>query len=77
MLINDRKGREAAIAKTDSARRWLMVAAAFLARFVVFSVIYSFGVFVRPTVAEFDADAVGASGFFSITAAAFYVSFTT
>ena len=74
MLIDDRKRREATAAKTDSARAWLMVAAAFLASFVVFGVIYSFGVFLKPMAAEFDANAVGASAFFSITAAVFYAS---
>jgi MFS family permease len=51
-----------------------MVAAAFLASFVVFGVIYSFGVFLKPMAAEFDANAAGASAFFSITAAVFYAS---
>ena len=74
MLIDDHKGREAIAAKTDSARAWLIVAAAFLASFVVFGVIYSFGVFLKPMAAEFDANAVGASAFFSITAAVFYAS---
>jgi hypothetical protein len=60
VLIDDHKGREAMAAKTDSARAWLMVAAAFLASFVVFGVIYSFGVFLKPMAAEFDANAVGA-----------------
>jgi MFS family permease len=50
------------------------VAAAFLASFVMFGVLYSFGVFLKPMAAEFDANAVGASAFFSITAAVFYAS---
>ena len=74
MLIDDHEGREATAAKTDSARAWLIVVAAFLASFVVFGVIYSFGVFLKPMAAEFDANAVGASAFFSITAAVFYAS---
>src|SRR3954447_12010108 len=74
VLIDDHEGREATAAKTDSARAWLMVGAAFLASFVVFGVIYSFGVFLKPMAAEFDANAAGASAFFSITAAVFYAS---
>ena len=65
---------KATAAQPDSPRAWLMVAAAFLASFVVFGVIYSFGVFLKPMAAEFDANAAGASAFFSLTAAVFYAS---
>jgi hypothetical protein len=41
-----------------------MVAAAFLANFVVFGVIYSFGVFLKPMAAEFHTSAAAASAFF-------------
>jgi MFS family permease len=51
-----------------------MVAAAFLTSFVVFGVIYSFGVFLKPLAAEFGANAAASSAFFSITAAVFYAS---
>jgi hypothetical protein len=34
----------------------------------VLGVIYSFGVFLKPMAAEFDANAAGESAFFSITA---------
>jgi hypothetical protein len=74
VLVDDHRDREATAAKPDSPRAWLMVAAAFLASFVVFGVIYSFGVFLKPMAAEFDANAAGASAFFSITAAVFYAS---
>ena len=74
VLIDDHKGREATAAKTDSARAWLIVAAAFLASFVVFGVIYSFGVFLKPLAAEFGANAAASSAFFSITTAVFYAS---
>ena len=74
MPIEHRANQEATVARADSPRAWLMVAAAFLASFVVFGVIYSFGVFLKPMAAEFDANAVGASAFFSITAAVFYAS---
>ena len=49
-----------------------MVVAAFLASFVVFGVIYSFGVFLKPMAAEFNTSATAASAFFSITAAVYY-----
>jgi MFS family permease len=74
VLTDDRKDREATAAIPDSPRAWLIVAAAFLASFVVFGVIYSFGVFLKPMAAEFGANAAGASAFFSITAAVFYAS---
>jgi MFS family permease len=64
--------REPAAAKPNSPRAWLMVAAAFLASFVVFGVIYSFGVFLKPMAAEFHTSATAASAFFSITAAVYY-----
>jgi len=74
VLRDRRQDREATAAKPDPPRAWLIVAAAFLASFVVFGVIYSFGVFLKPMAAEFDANAAGASAFFSITAAVFYAS---
>lgn len=50
-----------------------MVAAAFLAAFVVFGVTYSFGVFFKPMVAEFHASGMAISAFFSITGFANYM----
>jgi len=73
--IEHRADQEATVARTDSPRAWLMVAAAFLASFVVFGVIYSFGVFLKPMAAEFDANAAGASAFFSITESSFASGF--
>lgn len=60
--------RDLVSAKPDSVRAWLMVAAVFIAGFVVFGVIYSFGVFLKPMADEFHASTAAASGFFSITA---------
>ncbi|HJU11972.1 MAG TPA: MFS transporter, partial [Candidatus Binataceae bacterium] len=57
----------------DSARAWLMAMAAFFASFVVFGVIYSFGVFLKPMAAEFHANAAKASAFFSFTSLVYYV----
>jgi len=59
--------RDLVSAKPNSVRAWLMVAATFLAGFVVFGVIYSAGVFLKPMADEFHASAAAASGFFSIT----------
>ena len=51
-----------------------MVAAAFIAGFVVFGVMYSFGAFFQPMAAEFHADRAQTSAFFSITGMIFYMS---
>src|SRR5215208_7382593 len=59
--------RDLVSAKPDSVRAWFMVAATFLAGFVVFGVIYSAGAFIKPMADEFHASAAAASGFFSIT----------
>ena len=56
----------------DTGRGWLVVAAAFSSSFVVFGVVYSFGVFLQPIAAEFHADPAAASAFFSITAVVYY-----
>ncbi|HEX5319026.1 MAG TPA: MFS transporter [Stellaceae bacterium] len=59
-------------AAMDTGRGWLVVAAAFSSSFVVFGVVYSFGVFLQPIAAEFHADPAAASAFFSITAVVYY-----
>lgn len=58
----------------DSRAAWFMVAAAFIAGFVVFGVMYSFGAFFQPMAAEFHADRAQTSAFFSITGMIFYMS---
>jgi MFS family permease len=62
----------AASASTDSLRAWLIVAAAFLAGFVVFGIVYSFGVFVETMASEFQASRAAMSAFFSVAGLAFY-----
>jgi MFS family permease len=57
----------------DSPRAWLIVAAAFLASFVVFGISYSFGVFFKPMAAELHADRTATSALFSITSFANYM----
>jgi MFS family permease len=57
----------------DSGAGWLVVLSAFIAGFVVFGVMYSFGVFFTPMVAEFHASLTGTSVFFAITGLLFYV----
>jgi MFS family permease len=56
----------------DSSRAWLTVAAAFIGGFVVFGVIYSFGVFIEPIAAEFRTGRAATSALFSITSLTFY-----
>ncbi len=60
------------VAAADSARAWLIVGSAFVASFVAFGVIYSFGVFLRPIATAFHADAAAGSVFFSGTAVVYY-----
>ncbi len=49
------------------------MAAAFIGGFVVFGIVYSFGVFFEPMGAEFGANRTATSALFSITGAVFYV----
>ena len=58
----------------DSRSAWFVVAAAFIAGFVVFGVMYSFGAFFEPMAAEFHANRTATSAFFSITGLVFYMS---
>ena len=57
----------------DSARAWCTVAAAFLAGFVVFGIIYSFGVFLEPMAGELGVGRGAASALFSIAGVSFYM----
>jgi MFS family permease len=50
-----------------------MVAAAFVAGFVDFGIMYSFGAFFEPMAGEFGASSAATSGFFSVTGAVFYL----
>jgi len=56
----------------ESPRAWLTVAAAFIGGFVVFGVIYSFGVFLEPIAAEFHVGRAATSALFAITSMTFY-----
>jgi len=60
----------------DSRSAWSVVVAAFIAGFVVFGVMYSFGTFFTPMVVEFHASRAATSAFFSITSLVFYLSGT-
>ncbi len=64
--------RRPKVAAADSAQAWLIVGPAFLASFVAFGIIYSFGVFLRPIATAFHADAAAGSAFFSVTAVVYY-----
>lgn len=56
----------------DSLAAWLAAGSAFIAGFVAFGVMYSFGVFFTPMEAEFHASRAATSVFFAITGALFY-----
>ena len=56
----------------DSGAGWLVVLSAFIAGFVVFGMMYSFGVFFTPMAAEFHASRAETSVFFAITGMLFY-----
>ena len=58
--------------ESDSGAGWLVVLSAFIAGFVVFGVMYSFGVFFTPMEAEFHASRTATSAFFAITGMLFY-----
>jgi MFS family permease len=51
----------------DSLHAWRMVAAAFLAAFTLFGVVYSFGAFFAPIALQFGANRSATSAIFSIT----------
>lgn len=57
----------------DSARGWVVVAAAFLSMATVFGVAYSFGAFFESMAAEFDAGASATSGVFAVTAFVYFL----
>ena len=52
----------------DSPHAWIMVATTFFACFVIYGVVYSFGVFFKPMAGEFAASRANTSAVFSITA---------
>jgi MFS family permease len=56
-----------------SGERWSIVAAAFIAGFVVFGTIYCFGVFLESMAADLSAGRGATSALFSITGIAFYM----
>ncbi|MDQ8726131.1 MFS transporter [Bradyrhizobium sp. LHD-71] len=66
--------------KTDCARptadtgyAWCVVAAAFVAGFVVFGIVYSFGVLLPPVMTEFHASRAAASAYYAIASLIFYM----
>ncbi len=58
----------------DSRRAWLVVGAAFVAGFVVFGTLYSFGAFFEPMIAELGASRAATSAFFAIAGLTFYAT---
>jgi MFS family permease len=57
----------------DSAEGWRNVAVGFVAMFVVFGVMYSFGAFFQPMAAEFGAGSGATSAVFSLTAFCYFM----
>lgn len=56
----------------DSALAWRMAGAAFAAGFVVFGVVYSFGVFLEPISADLGSGHTATSALYAISSSAFY-----
>ncbi|NEM06125.1 MFS transporter [Geodermatophilus normandii] len=59
-------------ASVDSARSWVMVAAAFAAMFASFGIAYSFGAFLEPMAEEFGAGRGTTSVFFALTSLTYF-----
>ncbi len=74
MQLRSRPRRSPPGGDLDSRSGWFMVAAAFIAGFVVFGVMYSFGTFFEPMATELHADRAATSAIFSITGLVFYTS---
>ena len=56
----------------DSPLAWLMAAVAFAVGFVVFGVVYSFGVFLEPVMADLGSSRSATSALYAIASSAFY-----
>ena len=56
----------------DSARGWVMVAAAFAGMFTAFGIAYSFGAFLQPMADEFGASRGTTSVFFALTSLTYF-----
>jgi MFS family permease len=56
----------------ESALAWRMVGVAFSAGFVVFGVVYSFGVFLKPVMADLGASSSATSAWYAISSIGFY-----
>ena len=59
-------------ASVDSARSWVVVAAAFAAVFASFGIAYSFGAFLEPMAEEFGAGRGATSTFFALTSLTYF-----
>ncbi len=57
----------------DSARAWIVVAAAFVSTFTVFGIAYSFGAFFTSMADEFGADSSATAVFFALTAFLYFL----
>ena len=57
----------------DSATAWRMLAAAFVVGFVVFGIVYSFGVFLSPIMGDLGATRAATSSYYAVSSLAFYM----
>ncbi len=57
----------------ESRRAWFIAAAAFVVGFVVFGIVYSFGVFLQPIMLDLQVGQAATSALFSTTGLAFYL----
>jgi MFS family permease len=57
----------------DSATAWRMLAAAFVVGFVVFGIVYSFGVFLSPIMVDLGASRAATSSYYAVSSLAFYM----
>ena len=65
--------QDTGITRQDSGEAWFIVAAAFIAGFVVFGITYCFGAFLEPMAADLHSGRGATSALFSITGVAFYM----
>lgn len=61
------------IASVDSPTAWRMLAAAFVVGFVVFGIVYSFGVFLEPLTADLGARRTTTSAYYAVSSLVFYM----
>ena len=71
--LSNRDGNANGVAPLDEGRAWLDMVLGALAMFTVFATAYSFGTFVKPIAAEFNADRGSTALVFGLTAFLYFV----